>query len=62
MAKDLTGTKPSVPKGTGETSETGGFKGRGKGLVTKSAGFSGTSDAMFTKGGKKAGGGKKTFG
>lgn len=62
MAKDLEGTTPKLPKGSGETGATGGFKNRGKGLVTRSAGFSGTSDGMFTKGGKGKTAGKKTFG
>ena len=62
MPKDLEGTKPTIPKGSGETSATGGFKNRGTGLTTRSAGFSGASEGMFTKGGKGKTGGKKTFG
>lgn len=62
MGKDLSGTKPSVPSGSGHRSGGGGFKNRGKGMVTVSAGFSGVTSSMFTKGGKKSGSGKETYG
>jgi len=59
MPKDLEKTKPTIPKNSGETSATGGFKNRGTGLTTRSAGFSGASEGMFTKAARARPGGRR---